>query len=233
MGSFHSRRVRGAIAAFSSSALAFGGAAALLGAEFSTASSHRESPALANDPQADHTDLYAFVSPDSPDTVTLISNVWPFEDPTGGPNFYQFGDGNAVRYNINIDNNGDAKPDITYRWMFRTIDKRGLDTFLYNNGPVTSFDDENLLFKQTYTLQKIENGQTTTLLQDAPVAPSYVGDASMPDYAALRHEAVVGLDNGGASFAGQADDPFFLDLRVFDLLYGTDLSETGSDTLAG
>ncbi len=159
--------------------------------------------------------------------------MWPFEEPAGGPNFYMFGTGDAHRYNINIDNNGDAKPDITYRWMFKTIDKRGLDTFLYNNGPVTSFNDENLLFKQTYTLQKIEDGKTTTLLRDAPVAPSYVGDASMPDYAALRHEAVVGLDNGGASFAGQADDPFFLDLRIFDLLYGTDLSETGNDTLAG
>lgn len=226
-----SRRTRGAVAAFASSALAFGGAAALLGAEAGTASSHRESPQLAADPQVDHTDLYAFVSPDSPDTVNFISNVLPFEDPQGGPNFYQFAD--AAHYNINIDNNGDAKPDITYRWTFTTTDKRGLDTFLYNNGPVTSFNDETLLVKQTYTLEKIEGGKATTLLSDAPVAPSNVGAASMPDYAALRHEAIVGLDGGGASFAGQADDPFFIDLRIFDLLYGGDLSETGDNTTAG
>jgi hypothetical protein len=41
------------------------------------------------------------------------------------------------------------------------------------------------------------------------------------------------LPGGWRTFAGQADDPFFLDLRVFDLLYGGDLSETGRDTLAG
>ncbi|MEJ7743846.1 MAG: DUF4331 domain-containing protein [Nocardioidaceae bacterium] len=188
----HSRRARGAVAAFASSALAFGGAAALLGAEASTASSHRESPQLADDPPVDHTDLYAFVSPDSPDTVTFIDNTWPFEDPAGGPNFFKFAE--DARYNINIDNNGDAKPDITYRWTFKTIDKRGLDTFLYNNGPVTSINDATLLLKQTYTLEEIEGGKTTTLLQDAPVAPSNVGAASMPDYSALRQEAITGFD---------------------------------------
>ncbi|MBA2716606.1 MAG: DUF4331 domain-containing protein, partial [Propionibacteriales bacterium] len=224
-----SRRAKSAVAAFASSALAFGGAAALLGAENSSASSHRESPQLADDPPVDHTDLYAFVSPDSPDMVTFIDNTWPFEDPAGGPNFFKFSE--DARYNINIDSNGDAKPDITYRWTFTTTDKRGLDTFLYNNGPVTSINDATLLLKQTYTLEKIEGGKTTTLLQDAPVAPSNVGAASMPDYSALRQEAITGVDGGGASFAGQADDPFFLDLRIFDLLYGGDLSETGDDTL--
>ncbi len=232
----HNRRARGAVAAFASSALAFGGAAALLGAQSSTASSHRESPQLADDPPVDHTDLYAFVSPDSPDMVTFIDNTWPFEDPAGGPNFFKFSE--DARYNINIDNNGDAKPDITYRWTFKTIDKRGLDTFLYNNGPVTSINDATLLLKQTYTLEAIEGGKTTTLLEDAPVAPSNVGAASMPDYSALRQEAIAGFDitgfdSGGMSFAGQADDPFFLDLRIFDLLYGGDLSETGDDTLSG
>ncbi|MBA2444766.1 MAG: DUF4331 domain-containing protein, partial [Nocardioidaceae bacterium] len=132
-----------------------------------------------------------------------------------------------------IDNNGDAKPDITYRWRFTTTDNRGLDTFLYNNGPVTSVNDETLLFKQTYTLEKIEGDKITTLLEDAVVAPSNVGAASMPDYAALRQEAITGLDSGGASFAGQSDDPFFIDLRVFDLLFGGDLSETGDNTTAG
>src|SRR5213592_3213980 len=84
----------------------------------SFASSHREAPLTAADPQIDSTDLYAFVSPDAPDTVTLISNWIPFESPAGGPNFYPWAEN--TKYDINIDNNADAKPDITYRWTFTT-----------------------------------------------------------------------------------------------------------------
>ena len=80
------------------------------------ASSHREAPLISNDPQADNTDVYAFVSPDAPDTVTLIASFIPFEDPAGGPNFYQFGDN--VLYEIKIDNNGDGVEDITYQFRF-------------------------------------------------------------------------------------------------------------------
>jgi hypothetical protein len=36
-------------------------------------SSHREAPEISKDPVADNTDVYAFVSPDKPDTVTLIA----------------------------------------------------------------------------------------------------------------------------------------------------------------
>src|SRR5215472_11381028 len=98
-------------------------------------SSHREAPAIAKDPVADNTDTYAFVSPDRPDTVTLITNYVPLEGPAGGPNFYEFGD--DVRYDINVDNNGDGKADITYRFRFTTrLGNPG--TFLYNTGPITS-----------------------------------------------------------------------------------------------
>jgi len=226
-----SRRTRGAVAAFASSAVAFGGAAALLGAEAGTASSHREAPQILADPQVDNTDVYAFVSPDRPDTVTLIANWLPFEEPAGGPNFYPFAEN--AHYNINIDNDGDAKADVTYRWTFSGGFKDE-NTFLYNTGPVTSINDSTLNFKQTYTLQAISaSGGTTTLAENAPVAPSNVGEASMPDYAALRGQAITDVGGGALSFAGQADDPFFLDLRIFDLLYGADLSETGMDTLSG
>ena len=202
----------------------------MLGASTSTASSHREAPLILNDPQADNTDVYAFVSPDKPDMVTLIANWIPFEEPAGGPNFYPFSDN--AHYNIKIDNNGDAKPDVTYRWTFASSYETE-DTFLYNTGPVNSFDDPTLNFKQTYTLEEISgDGDSETLIEGAPVAPSNVGAASMPNYAALRDEAIVDIDEG-LSFAGQADDPFFLDLRIFDLLYGGDLSETGEDTLNG
>jgi hypothetical protein len=193
------------------------------------ASSHREAPLISGAPQYDNTDVYAFVSPDDPDTVTLIANWIPFEEPAGGPNFYPFATG--ARYNIKVDNDGDARADIVYRWKFKSH-YRSKDTFLYNTGQVTSLDDADLNFRQTYTLTRWQNGHRKLLAGGAPAAPSYVGQASMPDYESLRDAAITQV-KGGRSFAGQAEDPFFLDLRVFDLLYGGDLSEVGDDTLAG
>ncbi len=223
------------------------GTGALLAPGISSASSHREAPFVANDPAIDNTDVYAFTSPDKPDTATIIANWAPFSEPGGGPNFFPWA--NDAAYDIHIDNNGDAKPDLTYRWTFKDVDKRGTTnhgdkvggTFLYNDGPVTSLTDENLLFRQTYDLNLLGYAAdgtvnaTTPILKDIPVAPSNVGKASIPDYAALRAEAVKAgtflTAGGGKSYVGQADDSFFLDLRVFDLLYGADLSEAGFDTL--
>jgi hypothetical protein len=203
-----------------------------LGPAGANASSHREAPLVAADPAIDNTDVYAYDSPDRPGYVTLIANWIPFEEPNGGPTFYPFA--TDARYNLFIDNNGDAKPDVALRFTFHNIDNRGNNTFLYNNGPVTSIDDPNLLFRQTYTLEASFNGGPfVTRLKDAPVAPSRVGPASMPDYQTLRDQAVTTLPGGWKSFAGQADDPFFADLRIFDLLYGGNLSEVGQDTLAG
>ncbi len=197
-----------------------------------SASSHREAPLIATDPQADNTDVYAFVSPDKADTVTFVANWFPLEEPNGGPTFYPWA--TDTHHDINIDNDGDGKPDITYRWDFHTDDRRGqANTFLYNIGPVRSLHDDNLLFRQSYTLTEIKDGKSTVLVRDAPVAPSNVGPGSMPDYGKLRREAVIPVGGGGKSFVGQADDPFFLDLRVFDLLYGGNLTEIGQDTLAG
>jgi hypothetical protein len=215
--------------------IAVTGTGLLLGPGLGSASSHREAPLTAANPLVDNTDTYAFVSPDDPDTVTLIANWTGFQDPTGGPNFYPWGAA-GYQYDIKIDSDGDAMPNTTYRWTFTNDDKRGDSTFLYNNGPVNSFDDETLLFKQTYKLEEIDKaGMSKTLVDGGKVAPSYVGNASMPNYAALRDEAIAPLEGleGGSSFVGQADDPFFLDLRVFDLLYGGDLSEVGNDSLDG
>lgn len=248
--------LRRATALVAGSAVAAGGCYAVLGASTGNASSHREAPLIAGDPVADNTDTYAFVSPDAPDTVTLIANWYPNQEPAGGPNFYPWAESDEALYYIKLDTDGDAVADITYEWAFTTIDARGdvdyPDTdpptvedpgdaeadgsFLYNNGPVESFDDATLLFKQTYDLTAIDGaGVRVPLFVDQPVAPSRVGDASMPNYEALRDEAVVtgaGDAAGLTSFVGQAEDPFFLDLRAFDLLYGGDLSEVGYDTLA-
>ncbi|HCA88590.1 MAG TPA: hypothetical protein DEQ61_25910 [Streptomyces sp.] len=213
-------------------ALAAAVTASSLTPDTSSASSHREAPLIAGDPRADNTDVYAFTSPDKPDTVTLIANWIPFEEPNGGPNFYPFA--NDARYNIKIDSDGNGKPDTTYTWEFKDHIRDAAGQFLYNTGVVKSVNDSTLNFRQTYTLTETDqDGATKTLLKDAPAAPSNVGKASMPDYASLRDEATLDLPDGGQAYAGQADDPFFLDLRVFDLLYGGDLSETGQDTLAG
>jgi len=98
-------------------------------------SSHREAPEISRDPVADNTDTYAFVSPNRPDTVTILTNYVPLEDPPGGPNFFEFG--HDVLYSIYIDNDGDGLPDIEYQFKFQTR-LRDQNTFLYNTGPITS-----------------------------------------------------------------------------------------------
>src|SRR2546423_13489704 len=100
-------------------------------------SSHREAPEISKDPVADNTDTYAFVSPDRPDTVTIITNYLPAEAPAGGPNFYEFGD--DVLYTIYVDNDGDAKPEIAYDFRFESR-LRNRETFLYNTGPIASLN---------------------------------------------------------------------------------------------
>ncbi|MEU6994319.1 DUF4331 domain-containing protein [Streptomyces sp. NPDC046465] len=199
------------------------------------ASSHREAPLISGQPQYDNTDVYAFVSPDKPDTTTLVANWIPFEEPAGGPNFYLFPE--DARYDIHIDSDGDGQGDLLYRWTFDTKVRNG-NTFLYNTGPVTALDDPDLNITQTYDIdllklkdQKVVS--TKKIANGLPIAPSRVGKASMPDYKKLRDQAVRKVAGGGTSYVGQADDPFFLDLRVFDLLYGGDLSEVGRDTLKG
>ncbi|MCX4549188.1 DUF4331 domain-containing protein [Streptomyces sp. NBC_01387] len=221
-----------ALAALGTLALVTAGTLTGLAPGVSSASSHREAPLTAGDPKADNTDVYAFTSPDKPDMVTLIANWIPFEEPNGGPNFYPFA--NDAHYNIKIDSDGDGKPDTTYTWAFTDHIRDAANQFLYNTGVVNSIDDTTLNFRQTYTLTATDaRGNTRTLVKDAPAAPSNTGKASMPDYAALRKEATVSLPDGGQTYAGQASDPFFLDLRIFDLLYGGNLKETGHNTLAG
>ncbi len=219
------------IAAFLSLGLAVSALAPTRG----DASSHREAPFTASEPQIDNTDVYAFTSPDNPAMVTLISNWIPFEEPAGGPNFYPFAE--RTRYDIKVSNDGDASAEIIYRWVFRDHYRQPTTQFLYNDGPVTSLTDPNLLFFQTYDLKKIDRSgrrrQVTTLANNEIAAPSDVGRASMPSYEDLRNEATVPTSDGGRTYAGQADDPFFIDLRVFDLLYGGDFSEVGDDTVRG
>ncbi len=221
------KRVGAAVAV--ASTLVLGTALSSLSGGVATASSHREAPLISADPTVDNTDVYAFVSPDAPDTVTFVADWFGLQEPNGGPTFYPWA--TDANYDINIDTDGNAKPDVGYRLTFRTEDRRGNDTFLYNNGPVTSLDDENLLFRQYYTLSVARNGGWEKVIE-GQVAPSQLGKASIPNYGDLRDQAIKDLPGGGKVYVGAAEDPFFADLRVFDLLYGGDLAEVGQDTLA-
>jgi Domain of unknown function (DUF4331) len=179
------------------------------------ASSHREAPLIAADPTVDSTDLYAFVSPDAPTTVTMISNWIPFEEPGGGPNFYHFDD-NATYY-IKIDSDGNAVEDVTYAWTFRTVIKDG-GTYLYNKLPVTSTNSPNLNYTQYYTVtEKIGSATPTVLFGNKQMVPDNIGPRSTPGYAGLAAQ-YVNSAGGIKEFTGQRDDPFFVDVNsIFDL----------------
>ncbi len=203
-----------------SRAAALGGAVviALTATGGALASSHREAPLIAGDPAADNTDLYAFVSPDDPSKVTIVANYVPLQEPAGGPNFNLFDP--AVRYELHVDNNGDAVDDVTYTFRFKTIEKSGKDgvsSFLYNGGPVTSLTDPDLLVRQTYSVTRDKGGTSTELASALPTVPTNIGPRSMPDYEAL---AASGAQSIGSRkvFAGTRDDAFFVDLgSIFDL----------------
>jgi hypothetical protein len=210
------------------------GLVAVLGAGSLKASSHREAPLISQDPLADNTDVYAFVSPASPDKVTLIANYIPFEAPYGGPNFFKFDD--TVLYEIMIDNDGDAVEDVTYQFQFKT-QVLNPNTFLYNTGTITSLDSPVFNVRQTYTVTRVEgrrrHGHSTVLATNVPTPPVNVGVRSTPNYEALAAAAVKPLAFGGQVFAGQRDDPFFVDLNVFDLLAVPPVDTDNSDSLAG
>jgi hypothetical protein len=199
----------GAVAA-AATAAAFVGAFSPAAA---TASSHREAPLISDDPAADNVDVYAFVSPDRPNTVTLIATYIPFEDPAGGPNYYAFDP--TVLYSINVDNNGDAKEDVAYQFRFtKTI--ANPSSFLYNTGQLTSPTDPDLNIRQTYSVTRWTPSSETVLGSNVPVPPANIGPRSNPSYPATM--GVADLPGGRKVFAGPRDDPFFVDLgSIFDL----------------
>ena len=195
-------------------------AAALLalgiGAATAFASSHSEAPGTSKDRLADDTDLYAWVTSDASNAVTIVGNWVPLIEPNSGPNFASFDD--EVMYYINIDNVGDAQDNIRYEFTFKTT-RANPNTFLYNTGVVTSFDDPDLNVRQTWSLNRIDHTGEHTLATDRPVAPNYVGPKSMPDYNRLAQSTIATLNDGTKIFVGPRDDPFFVDLgAVFDLL---------------
>lgn len=173
------------------------------------ASSHREAPLISFDPSADITDLYAFVSPDAADTVTLVANYNGFQEPSGGPNFYPFNP--DVTYWIKVDNSGDGVEDVTYSFDFDTA-VANPDSFLYSGyGPIGAVDAN---VTQTYSVQR--DGET--IAEGLSVPPANIGPRTTPDYSDLADAGIHPLGAGGQVFAGQRDDPFFADIgAIFDL----------------
>jgi hypothetical protein len=194
-------------------------AAALVAVTGVFGSSHREAPGILKDPTADNTDVYAFTAPDAPGSVTFVANWIPLEEPAGGPYFGKL-DPDA-RYYVKIDNTGDGYEDVAYRWVFHQK-FRNPNSFLYAAPQVTSADDPDINFVQTYDLYRVtyknrkETGERM-ILRGAPVAPDNVGPKTIPNYEPVFMSAVKNTLGGGKSFVGPADDPFFVDLgAVFD-----------------
>jgi|CXWL01.1.fsa_nt_gi hypothetical protein len=191
------------------------------------ASSHREAPLTSQDPAVDQTDLFAFVSPDDPESVVLIGNYYPFGTPGGGPNYFRFAD--DALYAIHISNDGGADADISYVFKFTTTTKSVknpydplTDTFLYNTQVTNKIDDNNVV--QKYEVYRFDGGfkgrLTGSPFASGLVAPAPIGPNSQPNYAALANEAITDKGDAGKFFAGTRYDPFFVDLNVFDLIFG-------------
>jgi hypothetical protein len=181
-----------------------------------TASSHREAPLISEDPSADNTDLYAFRSPDKPDTFTVLANYIPGEDPAAGPNYYTFSP--FVRYDIYLDTNGDGKPETTYRFRFQ---RKAGQFFLGETA-------------QAYTVTKISGGKATVVARGT-TPPDNIGPRSTPGYHSLALSKVVSTSDGGSVFAGQRDDAFFADIgAIFDLVaIRKNFTSGGKDFFAG
>jgi hypothetical protein len=213
------RKLAVALVATALTALAL--VAALLhgqGPSAANASSHREAPLISEDPSADNTDLYAFRSPDNPDTLTIVSNFIPGEDPAAGPNYYTFSP--TARYDIYVDRNGDGRSDVSYYFQFQR-----------KAGPFFLGDTS-----QPYTVTRVADGKSE-IVASGTTPPDNIGPRTTPDYHALAVKAVTPLNGGGQVFAGQRDDPFFGDVGdIFDLLAirkGTGNAGGGKDFLAG
>jgi hypothetical protein len=218
------------------------GAAAATALVPASASSHREAPFLTNAPKVDGTDFYMFRSYASgrQDYVTLIANFIPFQDPQGGPNFYQF-DQNAL-YEIHVDNNGDAKEDISFQFRFKNTSKHtalnigGKQVMipLINSSTIAGVNPASLNVRETYTIDMVKGdrrGGTRTRLAstggtsefDKPVdniGDKTFGSANGYETYANQHIYDVTIPGCGTGrvFVGQRKEPFYIAVgKIFDL----------------
>lgn len=211
------------------------------------ASSHREAPFIAGAPKVDGTDFYMFRSYEAGRSshVTLIANYLPLQDAYGGPNYFDMDQG--ALYEIHIDNNGDAKEDLTFQFRFTNTlanggkgielqpGKKSVAIPLIQAGPVANVHDANLNVAQTYGVimmkgdrrkgepWTITNADTGSAVFDKPA--DNIGTKTIPDYAgyAAKHSyniAIPGCAMPGRMFVGQRAEGFAVNLGVvFDLVH--------------
>lgn len=212
------------------SAAAAGAIAGVVPAGDALASSHREAPIISGDPMVDGTDVYAFVSPENPDRVVLIMNYIPAQIAYAGPNWY-FLD-TAARYNMWVDNDGDAVADGAIRWRFKTNTTND-DTFLNFTGEVSAIADPDINRRQSFDIYWVDAAGLEWKLNTSSlrVVPPNPGPVTMPDYGNVAMGGIHTLSNGWRIWAGPADDPFFVDLgAIFDLVQ---IRDPGVDGLYG
>ena len=215
-----------------------------------TASSHREAPFVATQPKIDATDFNMFRSYEGVATngsggrcgfVTLIANYQPLEDAGAGPFYYPF-DQNAL-YEIHIDNNGDAKEDITFQFRFKNALKdfalpvggKNVSIPIIQKGPIAAINDANLNLRETYTVDVVRgdrrSGQRARITNAAGGAQEFdkpvdnIGEKTFPNgYEAYANQHIYninipGCDTQGRMFVGQRKDPFMIPVgRIFDLI---------------
>jgi hypothetical protein len=205
-------------------------------------SSHREAPFITTAPKVDGTDFYMFRSyePGRADYVTLIANYQPLQAPYGGPNYFSM-DPNAL-YEIHIDNDGDAREDITFQFRFRNnlkdiqlpIGAANVSIPLIQAGSVSEPRAAALNVNETYTVDVVRGDRRfgraqplTNAVDDArefdkPV--DNIGTKTIPDYAgyAAKHiytVSIPGCSQPGRMFAGQRKEAFAVNLgTIFDLV---------------
>ena len=205
----------------------------------SFAASHREAPLISMDPTADITDFFMFRSyePGKADKVVLIMDVMS-EEPSSGPNYFNFDP--KVLYKFSIDNNmdgvaEDVEFEVRFKNEFRGIcQDLGLFLAYVALPPITQLDgpgSEGLCMRQKYSVTMVKHDLHTKLADDLIAVPSNVGPRTTPGYDALAAQGVYTVKNGVRVFAGQRDDPFYIDLgAVFDTL---NLRAPGTDMLSG
>jgi hypothetical protein len=192
------------------------------------AASHREAPLIALDPTADITDFFFFRSYETgkADRVALIMNVIPAEEPSAGPYYYNF-DPN-VRYSFSIDNDADGEAeDVVFEVTFKNEVRGAIDALDLPLGyaalpAITALDgagSEGFGLRQKYTVTAYFDGKRETLGSGLIAVPSNVGPRTMPNYPDLASQGIYTIDEDVRVFAGQRQDPFYIDLGgAFDTL---------------
>ena len=177
-------------------------------------SSHREAPEISKDPVADSTDVYAFVSPDKPDTVTLIANYVPLQSSRRRPELLRVRRRRAVRDPHRQRRRRQAPMSRTSSGS-RPSPRRRHVPLQHRPDPVAGQPNWNR--RQSYTVTRDVKGSRTRHAADQRALPAVQHrPLSTPNYVALANAAIRAI--GGKVFSGQRAEGFYVDLgAVFDL----------------